>query len=330
MFNKIKYRIENDYIKVYTVYRLVHFFILLSILFLIATFCLIFSVAEKMTLELIIQTFLTMSITFGIIFLFPVLYVINAQIIFDNKSSEIFKKGLFVKKKIMNFEDVHSIELSNLATISGYFIKEKGDKFGRGIFLQGQSNKFQKDVLPAIHSIVFKKSAVAPEKSQTVFSGNFKYFTFSDNKYYVNPNAFKKYKWGLLIFSIIFLGFLYSFFTNQLDEGEVKFIYFSLIPLTIFIGIFSKRTYFDLQNNELIFKFFGITVSKFSLSDFHNFSIIRKTTNGVYNGTMIKLLFRKENGKIKESYELWNFNKTQGIEDFITEAQYIINQNSKH
>ncbi len=330
MFNKIKYRIENDQITVFTVYRLFNVFILLCVVFLVVTFGLIFSVAEEMTLELIIQTFLIMSITLMIMFSIPVLYVIKAQIIFDNKSSEIFKKGLFFKKKIMNFDDVHSIELSNLATISGYFIKEKGDKFGRGIFLQGQSDKFQKDVLPAIHAIVFKKSAVAPEKSQTVFSGNFKYFTFSDNKYYVNPNAFKKYKWGFFIFSFIFLGFLYSFLTNELDESEVKFIYFSLIPLLIFIGLFSKRTYFDLHSNELTFKFFGVKISKFSLSDFHNFSIIRKTTNGVYNGTMIKLLFRKDNGQVKESYELWNFNKTQGIEDFITETRYIIDQNSKH
>ncbi|MEG0851193.1 MAG: hypothetical protein RSH24_15110 [Flavobacterium sp.] len=325
MFKKCKYKFEPNQISVYPRYALLYVFAFLGVALMIASVVLVFFVAEGFSMKFLLQILGVTGITSLAIFLIPGLMVTKTQIVFDLRKSEIIQKGLFGSKKPIRFNEVDSIINKNIGTQMGYFIELKEDRYGKGIFLHQNTDEFRTQVLPEIEHKVFSKTTFTPERKAEIASGKFEYYTFKDSKYHVHTNPFRQFGLGLIAVSLFFLATVYYyFFENSTDKKEIQYMLMSLGVLLILIGLCSKKAYFDPKNKELIFKFYGIAFTKYALSDFHNFSITRNTTNGMYNGTDVKLLFKKPDVKIKESFELRDFGKTKGIERFIDETRHII------
>lgn len=258
-------------------------------------------------------------------FFLPALIVAKNQIVFDLRKSEIIQKGLFGRKKPIRFNEVSSVVNKNRGIQVGYFIELKEDPYGKGIFLHQDTNEFKTVVLPAIENAIFSKAVFTPERKAEITSGKFEYYTFKDGKYHIHTNPFRKFAVGLVVVSLIFLATVYYYFYGSAgDKVDMKYMFISFGVLLIVAGLCSKKGYFDPKQKELVFKFYGIAFSRYSLSEFYNFSITRNTTNGMYNGTDVKLLFKKADGKIKESLELRDFGKTKGIERFIDETKHIV------
>ncbi|MDQ8005648.1 MAG: hypothetical protein REI64_12665 [Pedobacter sp.] len=326
MLKKCKYKIDQSEIRIYPKYNLLIVFAIVYVVLLIVPVFLVAGM-EGATFTTILR-FVGISATVsGLIFGIPMLVFAKNHISFNLITSEVYKKGIFGSKRLMHFSEIDSIVHKNMATQMGYFISIKGDKFGKGVFLSPAVPQFVIEVLPALKNAISGSRSPVVEKNVDITAGNFEYYTYKDGKYHVHTNPFRQFGLGLAVVSLFFCATVYYYFIAASANGDdMKYMIISFCVLLLLIGLCSKQAHFDTHSKQLVFKFYRITFKKYPLSEFHNFSITRSTTNGMYNGTDVKLLFKKADGKTRESFELRDFGKTKGIERFIDETEHIINK----
>ncbi|SOD11736.1 hypothetical protein [Pedobacter xixiisoli] len=326
MLKKCKYKIDQSEISVYPKYQLLIILAIIYVVLLIIPVGLILGMGgADIALTSILRFVGISALVTALIFGIPMLIFAKNYISFNLITSEVYRKGIFGSKRLMHFNEIDSIVHKNMATQMGYFISVKGDKFGKGVFLHSAVPQFVIEVLPALQNAISSSRRAVIEKQLDIAAGNFEYYTFKAGKYHVHTNPFRQFGLGLAVVSLFFCATVYYYFAGTVaDSEEVKYMVISFCVLLLLVGLCSKQAHFDVQSKQLVFKFYGITFAKYSLSEFHNFSITRSTTNGMYNGTDVKLLFKENNGKTRQSFELRDFGKTKGIERFIDETEHII------
>lgn len=328
MLKKCKYEIDQHQINIYPKYQLLIVFAIIYVVLLIIPVGLILSAGgSDMPLMNVLKFIGISALASGLIFGIPMLIFAKSHISFNLATSEVYKKGIFGSKRLMHFSEIDCIVHKNMATQMGYFISVKGDKFGKGIFLHSAVPQFVMEVLPAIQNMISGSHSQVSQNNVAIEAGNYEYYIFKDGKYHADTNSFRKFGLGLAGVSFFFFGTVYFYLKTPSSGGEdMKYLIISLCVLLLLGALYSKKAYFDTQTKQLIFKFYGITFAKYPLSEFQNFSITRNTTNGMYNGTDVKLKFLKSDGKTRESLDLRDFGKTKGIERFIDETEHIINK----
>lgn len=326
MLKKCKYSIDQNEICVYPKYNLLIVFAIIYVVLLIVPIFLVVGM-EGATFTTILKFIGISALISALIFGIPMLIFAKSHISFNLITSEVSRKGIFGGTRLMHFDEIDSIVHKNMATQMGYFISIKGDKFGKGVFLHPAVPQFVIEVLPALQNAISGSVSAVTEKNVDLAIGNFQYYTFKDEKYHVHTNPFRQFGLGLAVVAVFFCATVYYYFTGNSASGDdMKYMVISFCVLSLLVGLCSKQAHFDTQSKQLVFKFYGITFKKYSLSAFRNFSITRSTTNGMYNGTDVKLLFKKADGSMQQSLELRDFGKTKGIERFIDETEHVINK----
>ncbi len=301
-------------------------FVLCAVFILLSVPILIF--AFKSTEK---ETFFISSLTvlFAAIFCLPFFILSKRKIIFDGNTQCVYRKNIFGRKKLLDFSAIHEIAQRNTGLQSGYFIAQKGDLYGKGIYIGTPSKSdtdFTSTVLPAINQLITQTKPEPPSTAtiNNYKNGQFDFYESRTNEYILKPANKIKYIIPLVIVGIVWGFMLHSFLNGSMKKDT----YLAFIPSIPFILIFAnmtKRITFDLVNNMFIVRYLGIVMEKEKMEDFINFKITRKTTNGMHSGTDVRLLFHAVNGKQKQSFPLHDFNKTQNIERLIDETKYIIN-----
>jgi hypothetical protein len=259
------------------------------------------------------------------------------QIIFDAYEQTVFIKTIFGQKALMGFNQVASIQWVMRFGIV-YYLKSKNDRYGKGYRISPSFSKeqdkdkieFDSVVLPAIWRML--ETPAASPIIETAGAGNvlfdagqMAYYKPHPDGYALTPMGITKYLPVLLIFG----GFAcYSWFhlltKPVLSDSDKQLSILLIIPVLACLLTVTKKMVFDIAGQKIKLYRLGFVVATYPISTFAGFNIVRKTYNGLYNGTDVRLKFLKPGSKQERELTLADFGKTNPIESFITETEYIL------
>ncbi|MET4082175.1 hypothetical protein ABIB40_002131 [Pedobacter sp. UYP30] len=128
--------------------------------------------------------------------------------------------------------------------------------------------------------------------------------------------------WKVELSGFGFMGFSLvggAWFLRKEDFSIMLFI-----PIIITAVLVSKRVVFDAAQKQVSVYLLGFPFKNCAFADFSGFNIVRKTYNGIYNGTDVAVKFLKPGNKTLKKVTLRSFGKTKLIEPFINETEYIM------
>ena len=244
------------------------------------------------------------------------------QLIFDQQQQSIHLKTIFGSKLLLRFNEVADIVLK--ATLGmAYYIKSKADRYGKGYRISPSfanltdkaKTEYDSVLLPAIRKVlVADKSVKAPETIPApVDAARLEYYKPHSKGYILKPGNKFTFLAPLLMFCLA----AWSLRTE--DFGITLFV-----PIIFIIVFASKRVVFDKTGNQVSTYFLGLPILNYAIKDFAGFDIVRKTMNGIYNGTDVRLKFLKPGNKNNNEVTLRSFGKTNPIEPFINETEFVM------
>jgi hypothetical protein len=272
----------------------------------------------------------------------PLFTYSRRQLIFDADEQNIYLKKASGKKTLMAFNQVDSINWVARFGIA-YYMRSKKDKYGKGYRISPSfSNEKDKDklqfdqvVLPAIWKILASKTvATSPENAETrkvLFdAGQLNYYQTQPEGYILKPMKTTRYLVVLFLFGLFALYTWYQLlFKPMLTGNDKEMAIFALIPLFACALTITKRVVFNVEEQKIKLYRLGFVNATYPISTFAGFNIVRKTYNGMYNGTDVRLKFTKPGSKQERELILADFNKTNPIEEFLDETEFILKKVAK-
>lgn len=255
----------------------------------------------------------------------PLFTYSSRRVIFDQKQQAIYLKTIFGKKLLLQFNEVDDIVLK--ATLGmAYYVKSKADRYGKGYRI---SSSFANDtdkakiaydstVLPAIRQMLAATQAIesntlAQPEPRIVDAAHLEFYKPHNKVYILKIGNRFTYLPALVMFTVA------AWYLRKEDFGIMFFI-----PITIIVALISKRVVFDTVQKQVSVYFLGIRFKKCAFIDFSGFNIVRKTYNGMYNGTDVTIKFLKPGSKTLQEVTLRSFGKTNPIEPFMNETEFIV------
>ena len=127
---------------------------------------------------------------------------------------------------------------------------------------------------------------------------------------------------GELIWSIclIFIASILFFFLYKYTDAAR----FMAVPMFLVgVGFFMRRRVFDTDSKIFTHSFWIFYRKVYRFDQFYNFNIVRMSTNGMYDGTEIRIVFQTGDRKT-QAVALRKFRQTQKIELFLNETRDIL------
>lgn len=255
------------------------------------------------------------------------------EIIFNTADHAIYRKSLFGRKLLLRFNEVADIVLK-AGIGQSYYIKSVTDRYGQGIRISssfsGEKDKdkleFDKFALPAIRQMLAKQSVdhIVHNDNLLLKAGILHYYTVHPQGYLLKPGGLLKLLPGLILLGLAACYGWYSVIVNP--TGDKALAIGTTIGFIIMVFTITKRLVFDVLAREVIVYHLGFAISRYPLYNFAGFNIVRKTYNGIYSGTDVRLKFTKPDKQSTSEVTLADFNKTNPIEPFINETEYVLSK----
>jgi hypothetical protein len=265
----------------------------------------------------------------------PLFTYSRRQVVFEKNEKMVYLRTIFGRKALMAFEEMGDITLK--ATFGmAYYLKSKADRYGQGyrispsfINVKDPSKKeFEEVLLPEIREIRALQP-VAPLISDPakilLQTGMLNFYNTHADGYVLKPNGV----WASIPSFVLFLifagiGWYSVIFGKGWPEKDQFIAFIPFIPLGFFLATVSRRVVFDVKRKSVRLYLFGLPLISHPLSGFSGFNIVRKTHNGIYNGTDIRMKFVKEGSKTEQELTLKSFGKTNPIEPFLDETEFVL------
>ena len=265
----------------------------------------------------------------------PLFTYSRRQVVFDKNERKVYLRTIFGRRTLMAFEEMGEITLK--ATFGmAYYLKSKADRYGKGYRISPSfinpndpsKKEYDEVLLPEIHAIR-ELQPIAPVVSDPNKilrqTGLLTFYHTHANGYVLKPNSI----WASIPSFVLFIVFAgigwYSIiFGNGWPEKDQFIAFIPFIPLGFFLATVSRRVVFDVNKKSIRLYLFGLPLISHPLSGFSGFNIVRKTHNGIYNGTDIRMKFVKEGSKVEKELTLKGFGKTNPIEPFLDETEFIL------
>lgn len=257
------------------------------------------------------------------------------KVVFEQNDKMVYLYTLFGKKRLMSFDEMGDITMiANFGM--AYYLKSKADRYGKGYrispsFLKANDQskrEFDEVLLPAISEM--KKTSTGPvvsdQKKLSLQAGVLSFYHSHNEGYVLGPQGGK---WKYLPIAVVFLLFSsigwYPLISGAgWPEKDQFFVFMPLIPLGLGIAMISRRVVFDVKRKNVRLYHFGLPLITYPISRFAGFSIVRKTHNGAYSGTDVRMKFVKEGSKEPKELTLTGFGKTNPIEPFLDETEFVL------
>jgi len=264
----------------------------------------------------------------------PLFILSRKRVIFDGGSRSVVIATVFRRRILMGLDDIAEITLQPALGLA-YYLKHKGDRYGKGIrvspfFTGSKHNKerqlFEQEVLPVISGLIRNNPAakIAGSIPEHFNTGALSYYRKHFDGYSLKPSA-RKYMPGLIVLGLLAVFGWYRFITTSaLSATDKQLAYIPSFLLLILAAVCTKRIVFDKAGQKVKVYRFGVALTTYSLDDFKGFNIVRKTHNGVYNGTDVRMTFGKDGNRRTRELTLEDFNKTTPIESFLRETEFVI------
>ncbi|WP_118952291.1 hypothetical protein [Taibaiella helva] len=263
----------------------------------------------------------------------PLLVLSRRTLIFDRISQTIFTQTLGRKRTLMRFDEAGEIVL--MTAIGLYYrLKSKGDRYGKGYrispYFQGQDkdkDTFDNTLLPAIKAMLQERPAVPATDYALQDAGLLQWYEQCREGYRLKTGkARKQYLPALILLLAALLYFWYRrYFQAVPADAERPYTIILIFPFLLVLAAFTKRICFDSSTRQIIVYRLGFAMARYSRDAFSGFNIVRKTYNGLYNGTDVRLKFRKAGSSREQELTLETFNKTVPIEAFLKETEWVLN-----
>ncbi|CAM3794467.1 hypothetical protein MUGA111182_10125 [Mucilaginibacter galii] len=255
------------------------------------------------------------------------------QIIFNAADHTIYRQTIFRRKPLLKFNEAGDIVLK-IGMGQSYYLKALADRYGKGYRISssfsGEKDKdkheFEEVVLPAIRQMLaLQPAANLVYNSKVLFeAGILNYYTEHPQGYILKPGGLLKLLPGLIILG---LGACYGWYTVITNPGGDKALAVGTsVGFVFMVFAFTKRLIFDTSARQVIVYYLGLPISRYALANFAGFNIVRKTYNGLYSGTDVRLKFQKPSSHSTTDVTLADFNKTNPIEPFIAETEYVLSK----
>ncbi|WP_118975435.1 hypothetical protein [Taibaiella koreensis] len=264
----------------------------------------------------------------------PLLLLSRRTITFDLINQTISQRTLGRGRSLMRFDEAGEIVL--MTSVGLYYrLKSKRDRYGKGYrispYFNGQDKGktvFDEELLPAIRAMLKAQPATPAVDYALQDAGMLQWFEAFKDGYRLRPgHSRRQYLPGLIILLLALLYFWFRVFTQAMpSDTEHRFSIILIFPLLLLLATFSKRIYFDPSKRQIVVYRFGIITAHYNRGDFTGFNIVRKTYNGLYNGTDVRLKFRKAGNNKEQELTLETFKKTVPIADFLKEAEWVLNR----
>lgn len=265
----------------------------------------------------------------------PLFTYSRRQVVFEKNERKVYLQTIFRRKPLMAFEEMGDVDLK--ATFGmAYYLKSKADRYGKGyrispsfINVNDASKKEYDDVLlPEIYKLRALEPAAAIVSDPAKISlqaGILNFYHTHADGYVLKPNGI----WSAIPSFGLFLVFAgatwYAIIFGKGWPEKDQFIPFlPLIPLGFFLATISRKVIFDVNRKSVRLYLFGLPLITHPLSGFTGFSIVRKTHNGIYNGTDVRMKFVKNGSKEVKELTLKGFGKTNPVEPFLDETEFVL------
>jgi hypothetical protein len=253
------------------------------------------------------------------------------QVIFNAADHTIYRQTIFGRKPLLRFNEVGDIVLKT-GIGQSYYIKTLADRYGRGYRIStsftGEKDKdkheFDEVVLPAIRRMLELQPAgnLVYDSKVLLEGGMLNYYTEHPQGYLLKPGGLLKLLPGVILLG---LGACYGWFSVITNPAQDKALAVGTsIGFIFMVFAFTKRLIFDASARQVVVSHLGFAVSRYPLANFAGFNIVRKTYNGLYSGTDVRLKFQKPNSQTPSEVTLADFNKTNPIEPFIAETEFVL------
>jgi len=263
----------------------------------------------------------------------PLLVLSRRTLIFDRISQTIFTQTLGRKRTLMRFDEAGEIVLMTAVGLY-YRLKSKGDHYGKGYrispYFQGQDkdkDTFDNTLLPAIKAMLQERPAVPATDYALQDASLLQWYEQYREGYRLKTGKARKQYLPALI--LLLAALLYFWFRSSFQavpaDAERPYTIILIFPFLLVLAAFTKRICFDPFTRQIIVYRLGFVMARYSRDAFSGFNIVRKTYNGLYNGTDVRLKFRKTGSSREQELTLETFNKTVPIEAFLKETEWVLN-----
>lgn len=275
--------------------------------------------------------------TFGL-FLIGILFLFFlggfTRVVFDRTTGNMQKLLFgFIPVKTIPFEQLHGVNIVTQRTGGyNYRIFTRANKFGKGTIISSGYSKdtdrnavaFTKEVIPAIHQLLDAQAPLPEQKEEKITS--FKHFTEADGVYTLKVN-----KAGLLVlgFGLLAVGIHEctpaAWITDVNTIGKLIICGFFLACGIAFITRAFTKTSFNTRTRIIEKKSpVGLGSQRHPFEHFINFQTVRRSYNGIYQGTDVHMYFQKSADAKAKAMTVSTFRNTQKIERFMQEIHSIM------
>ena len=310
---KLKYRISDDEIVVYSSRTLTMFGVAFSIVYVLsiaAVFAMSLSLGGELKMSTILLC-LILFVPFLLLFLAG-----NRQVIFSRRDETVYKSYGLGRKELVRFSEIQNIDY-RAGTTPSYRIYLKSDPYGKGINLLSPAKaveEFDENIMPALKKMI-NLSASAPAELP-VNLDKLKYYSRKGDVF----TLIRRFEIGFNIFLFCLTSALLFW---GITSANKMIIFCSLAPLLVAIGLLTHTRKFDMKNRIFTHSILFVWQKSYRFEQFVRFLVVRNTMNGMYDGTDVKLIFLNDKGK-EEAVKLLNIRNTKKIELFIQETKKII------
>jgi hypothetical protein len=266
----------------------------------------------------------------------PLFTYSRRQVIFDGNQQIVYLKTIFGQKVLMTFANVAGI-VCKVTFGQVYFINSKDDRYGKGYRISPSFAKekdkdklyYESNVLPEIWKMIemAPASPVADNSKALLDAGNLSYYKTVPTGFLLKPASILKFLPLLILAGPAIFYYWYQTFTKIAATNSDKQVsFFLLIPIVLSLLTVTKRVVFDTVQRKVKVYRLGFVFVTYPITEMAGFNIVRKTYNGLYSGTDVRLKFVKPGSKTPRELTLQDFNKTNPVEPFINETEFVIAQ----
>lgn len=312
---KLKYKISDDEISIYTV-RMLQVFAVVFCLFYVLIAGAILWMSYYFNDEIPLEK---LRFPLLMLLIFPIMFLAgNKRIIFKQRDEMVYKSFGFGRKEVAPFSEIASIQY--VGGNNCYKIFLKSDPYGKGITITSpitgkELEKFEAENLPALKQMIFANHIETQSKA-IVNIENLKYYTRKGNIFVIKGS-------GNLFGTILVVLIGLSLFIGLGIIGKQSEFLFVPIPIllcAIYMG--TRNRFFDVSNRTLnVVSLFG--KKSYYFEQFVSFRTVRNSTNGIYDNTSVELIFIDDKGN-QITAKLIDIRNTKKIENFFAETKAVM------
>lgn len=318
MINPIKFKVSDNEITIYTQRAFSIAGMILLVLFLVSMAGLAYMMSMMGEGGI---SFASYGLLISLLPCLLLFFLGSKKIIVSEKDETIYSAYFLGKKPLARFSEIKDVEYVKGSDYS-YRAFLKADSYGKGILLTTRTTRpnylkdFERDALPIIRKMIAESNQEKQEERQAIIIENYRYYRQKGNIFILKRK--KEVVWNIFLV-LLALFFLYLGLTTTTKE----FLYVPIPMFLVGLGLIMQRKTFDLSQQTFTHSFGFFFRKTYFFNQFHNFNIVRKTLNNMYDGTDVRIVFKMKNAKIKE-VTLRDFRKTKKIDRFIQETKSIL------